>query len=223
MSTRTATITRPAVPDSSRLRSPGWRTALVVGVPAAWIVVALVHPMGGGGDVYQDLRNKADLWLGVHFAQLVLSLGLAAALWITVRGRTTISATVTRVAVPVYLVFFAAFDSITGMASALAIRHANGLEGPAQDGAASTVDYLVTNHFTADFSPVWAIASLALVTAIAGTAMTLRSTGAPRAVWGFALGGVLMSMHAGPLAAVGLASLALGLYLAGRNERPALS
>ncbi|MFN2504249.1 MAG: hypothetical protein ABR540_08465 [Acidimicrobiales bacterium] len=191
-------------------------------MPAAWIIVALIHPMGGA-DVYETLRDKADLWLGVHFAQLVLSLGLAAALWITVRGHRTIAATVTRVAVPVYLVFFAAFDSITGMASALAIRHANSLDGPAQDGAASTVDYLVTNHFTADFSPVWAIASLALVAAIAGAAMTLKSAGASRVVWGFTLGGVLMSMHAGPLAATGLAALAVGLYLAERDDRWELS
>jgi hypothetical protein len=218
MSTHIATITRPTAADSTRRRGPGWRTALVVGVPTAWIVVAMVHPMGGGASVYQELRDRADLWLGVHFAQLVLSLGLAAGLWITVRGQTTISATVTRVAVPVYLVFFSAFDSVTGMASALAIRHANALEGPAQEGAASTIDYLVTNHFTADFSPVWAIASLALVTAIAGTAMTLRSTGASRLVWGFTLGGVLMSTHAGPLAAVGLVSLGLGLSLSGRGE-----
>jgi hypothetical protein len=89
--------------------------------------------------------------------------------------------------------------------------------GPAQDGAASTAEYLVTNHFTADLSPVWAIASLALVVAIAGTAMTLRSAGTSRLVWGFALGGVLMVTHAGVIAAAGLASLAVGLYLADRN------
>ncbi len=223
MSTRMATIDSPAVSGPMRRRSPAWRTALVVGVPAAWIVVALLHPMGGGASVYDGLREQADLWLGVHFAQLVLSLGLGAALWITVRGRTAISATVTRVAVPVYLVFFAAFDSVTGMASALAIRHANSLDGAAQDGAAGTVDYLVTNHFTGDFSPVWAIASLALVAAVAGTAMTLKAAGAPRAVWGFARGGVQMSVHAGPLAAMGLAALAFGLYLSERNDRRELS
>ena len=185
-----------------------------------WIVVALIHPMGGGADVYSDLRGQANLWLGVHFAQLVLALGLGAALWVTVAGRTTMAAKVTRVAIPVYLVFFAAFDSVTGMASALAIRHANTLNGPAQDGAAGAVDYLVTNQFTGDLSPVWAVASLALVAAIVGTAMTLRAAGAPRVVWGLALVGVLMSVHAGPLAAIGLAALAVGLYLADRNETP---
>ncbi len=123
-------------------------------------------------------------------------------------------------AIPAYLVFFAAFDSVTGMASALAIRHANSVTRSAQEGAASTAEYLVTNHFTADLSPVWAIASLALVVAIAGTAMTLRSAGASRLVWGLTLGGVLLTVHAGALAAAGLASLAAGLYLADRIAWP---
>lgn len=219
MTTYPTTVTRTTIPEPTEPRRPGWRTALFVGVPLAWIGVALVHPMGGAGSVYEELRDKADLWLGVHFAQLVLSLGLAAALWITVRGHTTVAATVTRLCIPVYLVFFAAFDSVTGMASGLAIRHANSIEGPAQAGAASTADYLVTNHFTADFSPIWAIASVALVAAVAGTAMTLRAAGFSRRVWGFVLGGVLISMHAGFFAAAGLSALAVGLYLADLDDR----
>ncbi len=122
MSSPTPTITRTTGRDWAPARRITGRTALVVGVPTAWAVVALIHPMGGGGSVYEELRDKADLWLGVHIAQLVLSVGLGAALWITVRGRATIAATLTRLAIPVYLVFFAAFDSISGIASALAIR-----------------------------------------------------------------------------------------------------
>lgn len=219
MSTSAPAITTTTFGGSRAARRPMWRPALFIGVPLAWIVVALIHPMGDGGTVYGHLHDKADLWLGVHVAQLVLSLGLGAALWITVRGRTTIAATVTRVAIPVYLVFFAAFDSVTGIASALTIRHANSIAGPAHEGAASTAEYLVTNHFTADFSPIWAIASLALVAAIAGTAMTLRSAGASRMVWGFTLGGVLMTAHAGAVAAVGLAALGIGLVIADRGAR----
>jgi hypothetical protein len=214
MSIPTATISRTTFRDSTPSRSRAWRTALILGVPAAWAVVALIHPMGGAGPVYEELHDKANLWLGVHLAQLVLSLGLASALWITVRGRSNVAATLTRLALPVYLVFFAAFDSVTGMGSALAIRHANSIAGPAREGAASAAEYLVTNHITADLSPVWAIATLALVVGIAGTAMTLRAAGAPRVVWGFTLGGVLMTVHAGAIAAAGLALLAVGLYLA---------
>jgi hypothetical protein len=195
--------------------SPG-RTALLVGVPVAWIVVALVHPQGDG-DVYGYLDDKVGLWLGVHFAQPVLALGVAALLWMLLDGRTSTAATVGRVAIPVWLVSFAVFDSVTGIASGLAVRHANDLEGPEQQGAGSTADYLVENKITADFSPVWLIQAAALLTAVIATALVSRSAGASRAVFVSMLIGSLLVFHAGPAAAVGLVALAVAFVLPDRE------
>jgi hypothetical protein len=195
--------------------SPG-RTALLVGIPLAWIVVALVHPQGTG-DAYDMLDDKVGLWLGVHFAQPVLSLGVAAALWMLLAGRTSTAATVARVAIPVWLVSFAVFDSVTGIASGLAVRHANSLDGAEQRGAGSTADYLVDNRITADFSPVWLIQAGALLTAVIATALVLRSAGASRAVFVTMLVGSLLVFHAGPAAAVGLVALAAAFVLADRE------
>jgi hypothetical protein len=194
------------------------RRGLLVGVPAVWIAVAFSHPVANVETLYEDLRGKVVIWMTVHFLQLVLSLGLAAGLWISVRGRQGPAATVARCAIPVYLVFFAAFDSITGIASGLAIHHANSLTGPAHEGAMATAEYLLDNRFTADLSPTWAIGQTALVTAIAATAMCLRRAGVSRAAWGTVLAGVLTSMHAGPPAAIGLALLAYGLVRADRER-----
>jgi hypothetical protein len=195
--------------------SPG-RTALLVGIPLAWIVVALLHPQGDG-DVYDYLDDKVGLWLGVHFAQPVLALGVAAVLWMLLAGRTGTAATVARVAIPVWLVSFAVFDSVTGIASGLAVRHANGLDGPEQQGAGSTADYLVDNRITADFSPVWFVQAAALLTAVISTALVLRSAGASRAVFVTMLIGALLVFHAGPAAAVGLVALAAAFVLADRE------
>jgi hypothetical protein len=195
--------------------SPG-RTVFLVGVPLLWIVVALVHPQGQG-DAYDLLDDKVGLWLGVHFAQPVLALGVAAALWMLVAGRTSTAATVARVAVPVWLVSFAVFDSVTGIASGLAVHHANGLEGPEQQGAASTAEYLVDNRITADFSLVWFVQSAALLTAVIATALVLRSAGASRAAFVAMLVGGLLVFHAGPIAAVGLVALAAAFVLADRE------
>ena len=190
-----------------------------------WIVVALLHPQGDG-DVYDYLDDKVGLWLGVHFAQPVLSLGVAAVLWMLLAGRTGTAATVARVALPVWLVSFAVFDSVTGIASGLAVHHANGLEGPEQQGAESTVEYLVDNRITADFSPVWFVQAAALLTAVIATALVLRAAGASRAVFVAMLIGTLLVFHAGPIAAVGLVALAAafvladleGLFLSGRES-----
>jgi hypothetical protein len=195
--------------------SPVW-TIFLVGVPLVWVVVALLHPQGDG-DVYGYLNDKVGLWLGVHFAQPLLALGVATIMWILVAGRASTAATVARVAIPVWLVSFTMFDSVTGLGSGLAVHHANDLDGAEQDGAASTAAYLVENKVTADFSPVWFIQAAALLTAVIATALVLRSAGASRACFVTMLIGGLLVFHAGPLAAVGLVALAAAFVLADRE------
>ena len=205
-------------PDSGQLgprSGAAWPVFLIV-IPVVWFVVALVHPMGSG-DVYEALDDKVPLWLGVHFAQLVLALGVALIFWLLLVGCTGTSVTVARVALPVWLVFFSAFDSVTGLASGLAVHHANGLEGQEQEGAASTADYLVTNHVTADFSPVWFLQGAAFLTIVIATALALRSAGASRGLYYATLGGALLVLHAGVIAAVGLVSIAATILLANRE------
>jgi hypothetical protein len=189
---------------------------LLLAVPLVWVVVALVHPQGNG-DVYDYLDDKVALWLGVHFAQLVLALGLALAFWVLLLGRAGTAATLARLALPVWLVAFSAFDSVTGLASGLAVHHANGLDGPEQAGAASTADYLVDNRFTADFSPLWLLQAVALLTVVIATALVLRSAGASRGLFVAMLGGVLLTFHAGAVAAIGLLSIAVAIFLAYRE------
>ena len=195
--------------------SPG-RTAFLVGIPLVWAVVALVHPQGDS-DVFEYLDDKLGLWLGVHFAQPVLALGVAAILWMLLAGRTSTAATVARVAIPVWLVSFAVFDSVTGLGSGLAVRHAKDLSGAEQQGAASTAEYLLENKITADFSPVWFVQAAALLTAVIATALVLRSAGASRAVFVSMLIGTLLVFHAGAGAAVGLVALAVAFFLADRE------
>jgi hypothetical protein len=220
----TEAIARTAALSPTSLDAPGgedrprrrWgRRALLAGAPAGWMVAAALHPAPSAGRVYADLAPVANRWLGVHLAQLLLTGGLGAALWLVARGRRGVAATVTRIAVPVYVVCFAAFDAVAGIASGLAVRHANTLTGPEQEGAASTAEYLLTNHIAGDLSPLGVISGVALVTAVVAAALTLRSAGAPRVVWVSALGGVLLNFHAaGVLPIVGLVGLAAGLVLA---------
>jgi hypothetical protein len=202
--------------EHQRTKASPARMAFLVGVPLVWVVVALLHPQGDG-DVFDYLDDKVGLWLGVHFAQPVLALGVAAALWMLLAGRTSTAATVARVAIPVWLVSFAVFDSVTGLGSGLAVRHAKDLSGPEQQGAASTAEYLLENKFTADFSPVWFVQAAALLTAVIATALVLRSAGASRAVFVAMLIGTLLVFHAGAAAAVGLVGLAVAFFLADRE------
>lgn len=213
-----ASTQQPAIPGKVRVRprsGKAWEV-LLVSVPLVWIVVALVHPQGSG-DLYDELEDQVALWLGVHFAQLVLALGLALVFWVLLAGRTSTAAWAARLALPVWLVSFAAFDSVTGIASGLAVHHANGLDGPEQAGAASTAEYLTNNRFTADFSLVWFVQAAALLTLVIATALVLRSAGASRWLFVAMLGGVLLVFHAGVIAAVGLLAIAAAVVLAYRE------
>jgi hypothetical protein len=214
MTTHTVTPTL----DIHAARSPlTWRTLVLVGAPLAWIPVAFLHPGANPDSVYEDLAAAADRWLYVHLAQLALTLWFGVAMWMAVAGRRGVAATVTRAAVPVFLVSFAAFDSVAGISTGLAVRHAQSLPAAQVDGVASATEYLALNHFTGDLSPLAIISGIALAAAVIGVAMTLRSVGASRLVWISALGGVLLNLHAaGVIPAVGLAALAGALYSADR-------
>lgn len=130
--------------------------------------------------------------------------------------REGVAATTTRIALPIYLAFFSAFDSVAGMATGLAVHHANETTGAAHDGAVSTAEYLMSNNIASNMSPIAAVATFALVAAVMGAAMTLRQAGASRAVWGLTLAGLFLNVHAGWPAAFGLAALGSGLVLADR-------
>jgi hypothetical protein len=204
-----------ALPQARRVSG---RLLLFIAAPVGWMVAAWLHPAPNADRIYEDLASAADRWLIVHLLQLVLTLGIGASLWIAVRGRQGIAATVTRLAVPVYLVFFAAFDSVAGIASGLAVRHASSLNGAERDGAASTAESLLLNGYGGDGSLVAAISTTALSCAIVGVAMSFRTAGASRMVWMGVLGGVLLNLHAaGVIPIVGLAALSCSLCAADRR------
>ena len=133
----TATASFPHLTDVSPRQPPRrmWRRALLVGAPVGWIGAVLLHPSASPGTIFEDLSAAADRWLFVHFAQLVLALAFGAALWIAVRGRRGMAATITRISVPVYLVFFSAFDSVAGISTGLVVRHAQSMSGAQLEGA----------------------------------------------------------------------------------------
>ena len=188
----------------------------LVAIPLAWVVVALIHPQGSG-DVYEGLQDEVGLWIGVHLAQPVLAVGLAAVVWILLRGKRGTAAGAARLAIPVWLVSFTAFDSIAGLATGLAIQHANGLAGAEQAGAASTAQYMLDNHFAGSISPVWFIQATAFLTMVIATALVLRSVGASRGLFVAMLVGALHVFHAGPISAVGLAAITVVVLLAHRE------
>jgi hypothetical protein len=117
------------------------RSVFVVAIPLALAVVLWWHPPGGD-NVYADVRDDVDAWLVVHTVLLIFFplLGLAI-LWL-LNGLSGLAATVSRVAVIVFLVFYTALEVTAGIGTGILVDYANGLPAPEQAAVAEAIqDY----------------------------------------------------------------------------------
>src|SRR5687768_1721802 len=98
----------------SAVESAGMRRLLLVGVPIVYAVLMLFHPTGEG-DVYEALHDHALRWQAVHVVQLVFIGLLAVAMYRILNGLSGRWATVSRVALAPFVLFYAAFEATAGI------------------------------------------------------------------------------------------------------------
>jgi hypothetical protein len=100
---------------------------------------------GGVGDEpapYEGIADEANKWIFVHFSQLLLTPLLALGVWMLLDGIQSLAATVARVFLVVWMVFFSAFDAIAGIAVGVLTRHANDLVGEEKATVVGAIDFL---------------------------------------------------------------------------------
>src|SRR5262245_48148104 len=93
------------------------RKAVLFGSPLLMAVASVVHPhppfrLPG---MFEFLRSRLSLWMGVHFVQLILVFLLGLTIWFLTEGLEGRAATVSRLATALFLVFYASFDSVVGI------------------------------------------------------------------------------------------------------------
>ena len=188
------------------IAGPFGRWLLLLGTPIALGAVLWIHPHGGA---YETVAAAADTWLAVHLLLLPLFALLGAVVYVLLEGFSGRAATIGRLGVAVYVVFYTAFESIAGIATGLLVTGTGSLSGTERAGAIAAYDAIVT-------SPV--VGALALLdvagmlVAIAALALELRRAGAPTLAVA-SLAGVPIAIvgHGGtPIDAVGM-----GLFLVG--------
>jgi hypothetical protein len=172
---------------------------ILFGTPLLWIVLALLHP---------HEPEEADRWLFVHFAQLALTPFLAFAVWTLLDGIHSEVATVSRIALVAWVVFFSAYDSVAGIATGLLSRYAEGLPGEEQAAVTSAIGYLFNDGLlTGGAVVLGAVTTLAWPAAVISGGIALRRSGA-RLFVAVALGvSALFAFHASYPAVIGLLSL----------------
>lgn len=195
----------------------------IFGAPLLWAILAPFHPEGEG-DAYASLHDQVGRWLFVHVAQVVLAPFLAIAVWLLLRGIASVAATISRVALVFWLVFFSTYDALAGIGTGVLVRQANSVSGEERASFAEAADFFFDSHISGYLSWFGAVATVAWVVVALAAAVALRGAGADWLTTAAAALSALFAFHAGYPAMVGLIALLVAAFLWERRRgRPAVA
>jgi hypothetical protein len=99
--------------------------ALTIGVPLAWAVLLWFHPDVDPNHVYADLREDVLAYQIVHAGTLVFIGLMGLALYLLVRDLPGKAARISRLAIGPFVLFYAAWESVIGLAIGALVQHGN--------------------------------------------------------------------------------------------------
>jgi hypothetical protein len=188
------------------------RRLFLVATPLALAVVLWWHP-AGGEDVYEGVRDDVGAWLFVHTAMLLFTPLLGLAAFLLLSGLNSLAATVSRIAVVFFLVFYTAYEMTIGVGTGVLVDYANGLPAAEQAVVADAIQDYNRNWISADPSVAFILGGAGWIVAMVAAAVAFRRAGAGwpvTALVGFA---ALFAMHPPPVGPVGLACFAAAAVL----------
>jgi len=180
-------------PTTRTFERPSTTAAVVLAaVCLAWVVVALIHPTSLTDD-------DTPMWMVVHVAQLVFAPIIALGILRLLGGVEGPAAVIARGAAVLWAAWFSAFDAVAGIASGVLIGGDFRTAG----------EYLFTDELITGLG--WVAPGMWLLTVILA-GFVLRASRAPMVTSVALFASALIFTHAGPLAAVGFAALAVALW-----------
>ena len=196
--------------------------AVLVGVPLAWAALLWFHPDVDPDRVYESLRDQVDTYLVVHVGTLVFIGLMGVALYLLVRDLPGRAATVSRLAIGPFVLFYAAWETVIGLAIGVLVQHANDAPARERPAVADAIQAVGGNVIIGDAGILLAIGALAWITAVIAAAVALHGAGAPLlAVILVGLSAVVVS-HPPPIGPVGLVcfAAAAGVIAISRRAAP---
>ena len=191
------------------------RRALLIGCPLGLAVVLWWHP-AGGENVYEGVRDDVDAWLFVHTAFLLATPVLGIAAFVLLHGLSSRAATVSRVALVFFLVFYTAYESNVGIGTGILVDYANGLPAAEQAVVADAIQDYNRNPILTDPSVSLVAGTLGWIVAMIAAAVAFRQAGASWALTlliGFA---AVFAIHPPPIGPLGLVCFAAALLMVER-------
>ena len=182
------------------------RRLILLGTPLTLGLLEIWHPVPISGARYETIVRYNDWWLILHMLQLPLFglMALAVVVLIAgIRGQTT---TIARAGMWFFAVFYTAFDAITGVASGILVRGAQGLVPEQQALVARQVEaFFPAGASNLAITSIAALGVLGWVVGVIAAAVALARAGAPRPAAILVGLAVIFAMHAPPTGPFGLA------------------
>ena len=155
------------------------RRAFLIATPLVLAVVLWFHPPGGDHGVYDGIRHDVGAWVFVHTAFLLFMPLMAFAVFLFLRGLQSRAATVSRVALIVFLVFYTAYEVTVGLGTGILAEYANGLPASEQAVVADAIQYYNEDNILGDpMSVSLALGLLGWMVAMIAAAVAFRRSGA---------------------------------------------
>ena len=189
------------------LRFSRGRLAFLIGVPLAWAVLLLFHPLGGG-EVYDDLRDVVTRWQVVHVGTLFFIALMGLAVYLLVRDLAGTAARVSRSAAAVFVVFYGAWEAVAGLTVGAVAQYTNGLPAGERSIGADAIESINDNAIVGDFGLLASIGSLGWITAVIAAAIAVRGAGAPVGAAVLLSLSAIVANHPPPTGPIGLAFFA---------------
>lgn len=177
--------------------------AFMIGVPAAWGILLLFHPLGDVG-FYETIEGNTTAWLTVHLGMGIFVPLFAGVLYLLLRGVRSTAATVSRIGLAVFAVLYAAWELVLGVGTGILTDEGSALPEAEQAVGADLVESYAENGVIVALS---VLGSIGLAVAVIGIAVALRRTygvgWAPIVLMVLSL--PLIAVHEPPFGPVGLA------------------
>jgi hypothetical protein len=195
------------------------RRPFLVATPLALAAVLWFHPPGGEVDaVYEGVRHDVGAWLFVHTVFLLFIPLMAFALLLLLRGLQTRAATVSRVSLVFFLVFYTAYEVTVGLGTGILTDYANGLPPAEQAAVADAIQRLNGSTMLGDPASVSLVAGLlGWVVATVAAAVALRRAGAGWVLTLLVGLSALFAIHPPPVGPAALVCFALAAVLCERR------
>jgi len=182
------------------------RPLLLVGIPLAFSVVLWFHPMVGD---YQGLREVTTRFQVVHVAMVLVLPLLAGGMYLMLGGLRSRPATVARVALIPFVMFYVPYVAFEGIALGVLGQELNGLPAAQRDAVApGMVEDFARNPILGEPGVFWALGTAAWLVVVVATVLAFRRAGAPARLQVPLAAIALIGTHAAPLAPIGYVCLA---------------